>query len=510
MMAARRGRPPTGAPKWNPSKKVWEARIWRNGKREAIPMRNIPQDDRARAVLVAAAIAAQYHDGAAVAGSSPETFNEWSSRWLDQRVVRGLSSVDDDRSRVKTWIAPTLGTLPMGEITRVQIEDLRDGLDERVRKGDLSWKTATHCWGLVTRMFADACGAKRRELRVREDNPAANLEGPDRGLSKAKVYLYPAEFLAVVSCERIPLRWRRFIAVTTYLAARAGEVKALSFEDVDLERGIAHIHESMNRYTGETKSTKTGVTRRIPIEGELLPLLKAMRDEMGGPKATGRLFTWAAKDRKLSRQMQRCLRLAGVKRADLFADDESRKPMTFHDLRATGITWAAVRGDEPLRIKQRAGHATFSTTEGYIREAENLRAQFGEVFPPLPSALLGTSGPILGFLGENTSKTSVKQWSRRESNPGPKAPLSCLYVRSRRTVSPRVVPIGRLFSALAPCLIFASHPVARWSAIQLGHALPRALAGPSVGRLSDCYLGSESDCVVVRNCFFPRGIYVVP
>jgi hypothetical protein len=25
-------------------------------------------------------------------------------------------------------------------------------------------------------------------------------------------------------------------------------------------------------------------------------------------------------------------------------------------LRATGITWAAVRGDDPLRIKQRAGH----------------------------------------------------------------------------------------------------------------------------------------------------------
>ena len=39
----------------------------------------------------------------------------------------------------------------------------------------------------------------------------------------------------------------------------------------------------------------------------------------------------------------------------------------------------AIRGDDPLKIKQRAGHATFSTTEGYIREAE--------VFPRLPEAL---------------------------------------------------------------------------------------------------------------------------
>ena len=50
---------------------------------------------------------------------------------------------------------------------------------------------------------------------------------------------------------------------------------------------------------------------------------------------------------------------------------------------------------------------------------------------------------------------------------------------------PESAPIGGLSSALAPCLIFASRPVARRSASQLGHALPEALAGLSVGRLSD-------------------------
>src|SRR5262249_21192682 len=149
---------------------------------------------------------------------------------------------------------------------------------------------------------------------------------------------------------------------------------------------VVHIHESVNRDTGETKGTKTGAPRRLPIEPALLPLLQKMHDEVGGK---GRLFSWAATDRKLSRQIQRCLKLAGVTRADLFADEATRKPMTFHDLRATGITWCAVRGDEPLKIKQRAGHATFSTTEGYIREAENLARNFGTVFPELPLSLIG-------------------------------------------------------------------------------------------------------------------------
>ncbi|MGO9836600.1 MAG: site-specific integrase [Polyangiaceae bacterium] len=86
-------------------------------------------------------------------------------------------------------------------------------------------------------------------------------------------------------------------------------------------------------------------------------------------------------------------RARGFDRADLFTSDETRKAITFHDLRATGITWCAVRGDDALKIKQRAGHASFSTTEGYIREAENMRDGFGAVFPALPADLLAR-GPV--------------------------------------------------------------------------------------------------------------------
>jgi hypothetical protein len=62
--------------------------------------------------------------------------------------------------------------------------------------------------------------------------------------------------------------------------------------------------------------------------------------------------------------------------------------MTFHDLRATGITWCACRGDEPLKIMGRAGHADFETTRIYLREAENLAHAFGNVFPILPPEML--------------------------------------------------------------------------------------------------------------------------
>lgn len=52
------------------------------------------------------------------------------------------------------------------------------------------------------------------------------------------------------------------------------------------------------------------------------------------------------------------------------ATDETRKRARFHDLRGSGLTWMAIRGDDPLKIQQRAGHRTFEMTQKYIRTAE--------------------------------------------------------------------------------------------------------------------------------------------
>ena len=109
--------------------------------------------------------------------------------------------------------------------------------------------------------------------------------------------------------------------------------------------------------------------------------------------------------------IRRDLKRAGVTRAELFAHDKTRKQMTFHDLRSTGITWMAVRGDDPLKIKHRAGHKQFSTTEGYIREAEAVRDGFGVPFPTLPEAIVssGISSERLGLNG-HVYKIKGESW----------------------------------------------------------------------------------------------------
>jgi hypothetical protein len=87
---------------------------------------------------------------------------------------------------------------------------------------------------------------------------------------------------------------------------------------------------------------------------------------------------------------------------------------------ATGITWEVLDGTEHVRIMQRAGHKNFSTTQGYIREAEAVGLNVGTPFPPLPVSLLQSSNESStvddSIDGPALKKLKTKR-PQRDSNP---------------------------------------------------------------------------------------------
>jgi integrase len=118
---------------------------------------------------------------------------------------------------------------------------------------------------------------ERVDVCVRQDNPAEGVAGPDMGTKKSKTYLWPSEVFALLSSNRVPIRWRRLFALAIYTYMRAGELAALEWSDVDLEHGIIHVHRSIDRVRGRAAgSTKGDAARRIPIEPTLRPLLEAL------------------------------------------------------------------------------------------------------------------------------------------------------------------------------------------------------------------------------------------
>lgn len=311
-----------------------------------------------------------------------ETLDAWSRRWFADRRARGYDCRPDE-SRWEKWIGDRWGSLAMVSITREQIEDFVAHLDAEVRAGRLAWKSAGNCWGLVTKAWDDATNAKDRSLRILSTNPAAGLRGPDRGAAKAKEHLRPHELLALVGDDSAPVLHRRVVAVAVYLYLRPGELAALEWKDVDLDGGVATIHQALDRDDG-VKSTKTDEPRLVPIEPTIAPVLRAMHEEAGGE---GRVFPVIPDEENLSRWLRRLLKRAGVDRTSLYEATATRRAIRFYDTRATGITWRLIRGDEPHHVKEDAGHERFDTTEIYARRARVLRSSYGEVFPSLPESL---------------------------------------------------------------------------------------------------------------------------
>jgi integrase len=305
-------------------------------------------------------------------------WEDFVETWLKSRIARGLRSVRKDRQRLKTHVTPILLGKPMVSITPADLRTVVSSLDRRIHDDEVQfgWLTASKTWGAVKKLFRDASRSKEPTLRVLPINPCDGVEGPDRGASKSSQWLYPREFEQLIACTEVPLQWRRVYAVTVYLYLRFGELRALESSDIDLEHDMAHVHRSMDEHGRLAREhTKTDSVRNFRIEANLLPVLREITAEQPGRLFDG-VFSNAAAE------LRDHLWRAGVRRSALHVRTETSLPIRFHDLRATGITWAALRGDAAIQIRDRAGHTDLEQTNDYMRRAAG-SGDIGEPFPSL-------------------------------------------------------------------------------------------------------------------------------
>ncbi|MBI2392784.1 MAG: tyrosine-type recombinase/integrase [Deltaproteobacteria bacterium] len=243
-------------------------------------------------------------------------------------------------------------------------------------------------------MFKQACKSKEIALRVRHDDPTREVLGPDGGIAKQKPVLFADEALRLLTCEAVPVTRRRIYAVAIYLAARSNEIAALTAADFDLTHQTVTIARQRDRKTDLDKKTKTKRARTTDIEPAILALVTHLCAE----RPSGRLFDGEMPtDEERATQLRADLRTACVLRRELHTEgDPTRLPCWFHHLRDTGLTWMAIRGDDPLRIQWRGGHTDFKMTQRYIAEGRMLAAGAGfrivPAFPEIPPCILPRQG----------------------------------------------------------------------------------------------------------------------
>lgn len=180
--------------------------------------------------------------------------------------------------------------------------------------------------------------------------------------------------------------WYPIWAVALLTGMRNGELFALKWSDVDMEKGLITVQRSYNKRTKEFKSTKAGYWRTVPVSEELKQLLLHLLHQQhqqqpvesscgsfgdvggggfsysaGGRGSVGSAFVLQRTELWLQGAQARVLRE--------FCNSVGLSPIKFHTLRACFATQLLSSGVEMVKVMKIGGWRDIKTVQVYLRLA---------------------------------------------------------------------------------------------------------------------------------------------
>lgn len=155
--------------------------------------------------------------------------------------------------------------------------------------------------------------------------------------------------------QEINWPWYPHYATAVYTGMRNGELYALTWDKVDLDKRQILVNTSWSSKDG-FKSTKSGDDRRVEIPVPLLPTLRSLKLESAGSDfVLPRLNKWDKGDQ--ARELRFLLMSLGLPQ------------IRFHDLRASWATLLLGKGVPPSKVMAMGGWKDMDTMMIYMRKA---------------------------------------------------------------------------------------------------------------------------------------------
>lgn len=262
--------------------------------------------------------------------------NQWLEKWLEVYKIRSCRPKTIEGYRVLIGHAAPIGAVPLDQLTP---EDVQSAINAQLDAGNS--RQAQALFIMLNQALARAVRS-----RIIAANPCDLLDKPRHDQRHGRAISSEDLERLLPEAELSPI-WPA-IALALYAGLRRGEIAALQWADIDLQKGWLHVHAAAVRVDhqlmiGPPKSA-AGV-RDIPISAELLPILRAARRA----QPFGRVCPCAPET--IGRAWHRLQIDAGIE-----------KPYTFHDLRHTCATRWINRGMVPKHAQYLLGHASLSLT----------------------------------------------------------------------------------------------------------------------------------------------------
>jgi integrase len=207
--------------------------------------------------------------------SSSRTFREYvESDWLPQ-VLPALkfSTKKYYAYMLRAHLHPAFGHVQLRLITREAVQQF---LTVKLSSG-LSWSTVRG----MRRLFGTVMAAAESDDLV-PANPVRKTRFPRRGLVKERATISPEKIRELLVALPEPARSLAHLLVFTGL--RIGELLALCWRDVDLERGVLRVTQSV--YEGHFDEPKSRRSRRsVPLGAKSVEILSARKSAGVNPDA---------------------------------------------------------------------------------------------------------------------------------------------------------------------------------------------------------------------------------
>ncbi|HEX6351080.1 MAG TPA: site-specific integrase [Candidatus Dormibacteraeota bacterium] len=284
------------------------------------------------------------------------TLADFLKVWLDgARPALSARSWERYEEHVRLYIAPSLGRLKLTEVTPAHVQRLYGELLKRglspstVRRTHAAFHRAlgqAFRWRLVPSNvvgLVDPPRAVRREMRALTADEARRL-------------------LAAAANDRLEALFT--VAVTAGL--RLGELLALTWADVDLDRGWLRVTGSLGRTKGAGVAVTAPKTarsrRRVELTATAVEALRRHRArQLEERLAAGRM--WRELDLVFANRVGGYLLVNEVYEAHRRILGAAEIPrMRFHDLRHTAATLMLGRGIHPKIASEMLGHSTVAIT----------------------------------------------------------------------------------------------------------------------------------------------------
>ncbi len=297
---------------------------------------------------------------------SKMTVGDYLDQWLAtsaQHRVRPTTFASYEYL-VRTYIAPTLGSVPLQKLTPVQVQTFYTKLlthrrfGHGRRGGKLSHRTVRYMHAILRMAFKEAV---RLGLVARNVIEAVTPPRPDRREAPSWSVEQMQRFLDAAEGDKYSPLW--LLALHTGL--RRGEILGLRWQDVDLDRATAQIRQSAVQVGGnvhiQEPKTKSG-RRTIALDDKCVAALREHRARQIEQRlAAGPL--WQDHDLVFTSEVGTPVDPANLYHRFVALTAKAGVPrIPFHGLRHTHATILMVSGVHPKVVSERLGHADIGIT----------------------------------------------------------------------------------------------------------------------------------------------------